>query len=92
MIDYNMNVIREWVEVGGVLGYDTNRNGVFTLYIMDDGEFHDRFEGEGGADVTEDELARKFCESALRHAGICEEEIWQLMDWGTDEIMEVMEG
>lgn len=74
----NERVISEWEEVGGVLGYDTDRNGKTSLYIMDDGEFSDRCK-----EFTEDEdaVAKLLCESALRNAGISEEKIDQLMNW-----------
>ena len=75
----NERVISEWQEAGGVLGYDTDRNGKTSLYIMDDGEFSDRCK-----EFTEDEdaVAKLLCESALRNAGISEEKIDQLMNWG----------
>lgn len=74
----NERVISEWQEAGGVLGYDTDRNGKTSLYIMDDGEFSDRCK-----EFTEDEdaVAKLLCESALRNAGISEEKIDQLMNW-----------
>lgn len=89
MIEYNMNVIHEWEEVGGVLGYDTDREGKANLYIMDDGEFHDRFLESESKD--EDGFAKIICESALRNAGICEEEIGLLMDWDADKMSNIME-
>ena len=82
-IDYNQEVVREWKEIGGVLGYDTQRNGDVLLYVMDDGEFEDRYRYEVRENpvITKDEFARNFCEAALRNARYCEEEIESLMDW-----------
>lgn len=87
MIDCNMNVIHEWAEIGGVLGYTIKRNGNVLLYIMDDGEFIDRC--AENINITVDDLAYMLCESALRNAGICEEEIGLLMDWDADRMAEI---
>ena len=76
----NSKVIKEWTEVGGVLGYDPKRNRDVSLYIMDDGEFEDIYTYTH-TNMAKDEFARFLCESALRNANYSDEKIEKLMDW-----------
>lgn len=74
------DIIKEWVEVGGVLGYDAKRNGEVTLYIMDEGEFNDKW-NDSCPNITKDEFAKLLCGTALEFAGYTKEEIEVLLNW-----------
>lgn len=83
----NSNVIEEWLEIGGVLGYDYERNGVVSLYIMDDGEFDDRWKDQYkfyspvDSEITREDFARLLCKTSLERAGCTEKETEELMNW-----------
>lgn len=81
MGENNQSVIKEWVDLGGVLGYDIKRNGETSLYIMDDGEFEDRWNESDHSIITKIEFAKWLCITALRFAGCDEKEIDLLMKW-----------
>ena len=83
----NKKVIRDWIQIGGVLGYDTERDGSVVLYVMDDGEFADRWDIQHRLhfpveeDINEEDFARLVCRSALEMAGCPEKAIVKLMEW-----------
>ena len=74
-------VIKEWKEIGGVLGYETERNGDTSLYVMDDGEFEDRWRGYKNKDVGKEEFARLLCRTALERVRYSKKEIEELLNW-----------
>lgn len=88
------NVISEWEDQGGVLGYTPGSD---ELYLMNDEEFENRFSeyAAGKTDIQpegldKDGFAELLCESALRNVGICEEEIGYLMAWDADKMEAAM--
>ena len=86
-IEHKRELIDEWREVGGVLAYDKDRDGTVSFYVMDDGEFKDRWrELNTEVDlkyygITEDNYARLLCLYALVEAKFSTKEIMSLMDW-----------
>lgn len=86
MTDSNTFVLVKWIEYGGVLGYVTEKNGNVKLYVMDDGEFEDRYNEyiNGYYDIKPNlninEFARVLCESALVNAGVSEENAKEALD------------
>ena len=83
----NKKVIRDWIQIGGVLGYDTERDGSVVLYVMDDGEFDDRWNDQLlhhfpiDRDINKEDFARLLCRSAMGQAGCPEKAIVKLMEW-----------
>ena len=86
IIERNHETVDAWKEFGGVLGYNY-WNGCAVLYIMDDGEFEDRWRDKSFVEettypgITKENYARILCETTLRKANCSDEEISSLMDW-----------
>ena len=86
MTDSNTFAFVEWMEYGGVLGYDTEKNGNVKLYVMDEGEFADRYFEyiNGRCDIKPglnmDEFAEILCESALINVGVSEENVKEILN------------
>ena len=87
MTDRNAFAYIKWIEYGGVLGYSTERNGEVNIYVMDDGEFEDRYIEyiNGKTDIEPvglniDEFARVLCKSALINVGIDEKKVEEILN------------